>query len=333
MLTTVHNYDMTCIIKAPSRHGAHNWEGVGQKTVVAALDAFGQATARRAAAAVAAGGGGGGGGADDLVANVKSVIVAGHSMGGHGAWLMAVTSPDRVRAVNPNAGWLCKEFYGDSNTPFLFDSRLDSVDHRLRYILEASIAENCATSMASNLRGTAVYARVGSKDQTVPAWFSRRMMRIMSEEFVVAAGMESGIGNERAENGAKVGASSAAAKNPVPARFDEIPGKEHWWWDSDTDNDGGAVNDGPIRDFFAAAAGSPPAALNSFILTAMNPAAVGSMQGIRIIQQLVRSATLSLNSALSCYDVIVAYHSLFLFFWVSYFVFSPILLSPHPRRP
>ena len=249
---------------APSRHGAHNWEGVGQKTVIAALDALGRVTAAGAKA--------GGTGANDLVANVGSVLVAGHSMGGHGAWLLAVTSPDRVRAVNPNAGWLCKEFYGDSNTAFLFDSRLDSVDHRLRAILAASVAENCATSLASNLRGTGVYARVGSEDKTVPPWFSRRMMRIMSGEFALAAGKKAAS--------AGVSASSGENNAKVVARFDEIPGKEHWWWDTKSDNDGGAVNDGPIRDFFAAAAASPaPTPLSSFVLTVLNPAAAGSMQG------------------------------------------------------
>ena len=54
-------------------------------------------------------------------ANVNSIVVAGHSMGGHGAWLLAVLRPDQVRAVNPNAGWIRKEHYGDSNTLFLFD--------------------------------------------------------------------------------------------------------------------------------------------------------------------------------------------------------------------
>jgi hypothetical protein len=25
--------------------------------------------------------------------------------------------------------------------------------------------------------------------------------------------------------------------------LEEVPGKQHWWWDTGTDNDGGAVND------------------------------------------------------------------------------------------
>jgi len=35
--------------------------------------------------------------------------------------------------------------------------------------------------------------------------------------------------------------------------WDEIPGREHWWWDSDVESDGGCVNDLTMRAFFARA--------------------------------------------------------------------------------
>ena len=43
---------------------------------------------------------------------------AGHSMGGHGAWHLAVHHPDRALSVVSLAGWLKKEEYGDSNLFF-----------------------------------------------------------------------------------------------------------------------------------------------------------------------------------------------------------------------
>jgi predicted peptidase len=33
------------------------------------------------------------------------IIYAGHSMGGHGCWLMSTHYPDRALAVAPAAGW------------------------------------------------------------------------------------------------------------------------------------------------------------------------------------------------------------------------------------
>lgn len=100
---------------APSRHGAHNWEGVGRRHALEATLWLAEVTA-------------GSGGA----ANANQLIVAGHSMGGHGAWLFGVLEPGRTHCLNPNAGWLRKEQYGDSNTLFTHDLRLDTIDSRLK---------------------------------------------------------------------------------------------------------------------------------------------------------------------------------------------------------
>jgi hypothetical protein len=37
----------------------------------------------------------------------------------------------------------------------------------------------------------------------------------------------------------------------------ELKGKEHWWWDTAAPNDGGAVFDGAVRAFLAAAPSQP----------------------------------------------------------------------------
>lgn len=58
---------------APSRHGAHNWEGPGELTSMSALENLAMLTQ----AAVSWLG---------KAANPEIVIFAGHSMGGHGAW-------------------------------------------------------------------------------------------------------------------------------------------------------------------------------------------------------------------------------------------------------
>ena len=57
---------------APTRHGAHNWEGPGELTAMTSLEKLAELTREH-----------------DWInakANGKAVVFAGHSMGGHGAW-------------------------------------------------------------------------------------------------------------------------------------------------------------------------------------------------------------------------------------------------------
>ena len=95
---------------APSRHGAHNWEGVGRQHALAAVDWLAHVTSSSKQPAAS-----------------DQLVVAGHSMGGHGAWLFAVLEPGRTLCLNANAGWIRKEQYGDSNTLWLHDAALHTV--------------------------------------------------------------------------------------------------------------------------------------------------------------------------------------------------------------
>ena len=59
-------------ILAPTRHGAHNWEGPGELTAMTSLQKLAELTRKH-----------------DWIntkANGKAVVFAGHSTGGHGAW-------------------------------------------------------------------------------------------------------------------------------------------------------------------------------------------------------------------------------------------------------
>ena len=60
--------------------------------------------------------------------------------------------------------------------------------------------------------------RIGEKDNVVPPYFSKRMYRLLKEQ-----------GND--------------------VTYNEVPRQGHWWWDTYTTNDGGAVNDRDIRKF------------------------------------------------------------------------------------
>ena len=59
-------------VLAPTRHGAHNWEGPGELTAMAALRSLAKITEDASWAGPQA--------------DANYVVIAGHSMGGHGAW-------------------------------------------------------------------------------------------------------------------------------------------------------------------------------------------------------------------------------------------------------
>lgn len=59
-------------VLAPTRHGAHNWEGPGELTAMKALKALSLYTKQSPFIRMKADG--------------SKMVVAGHSMGGHGAW-------------------------------------------------------------------------------------------------------------------------------------------------------------------------------------------------------------------------------------------------------
>jgi S-formylglutathione hydrolase FrmB len=81
-------------VLAPTRHGAHNWEGIGMRSATCALEALGRW-----------------GGGDDMEGrgvDAGRVLFAGHSMGGHGAWVISTHFPDLALGVASAAGWIRK---------------------------------------------------------------------------------------------------------------------------------------------------------------------------------------------------------------------------------
>ncbi|XP_033104012.1 uncharacterized secreted protein ARB_06907-like [Anneissia japonica] len=265
-------------VLAPTRHGAHNWEGPGTLTAMTALHKLQELTKKSPWLR--------------NKADENHVIFAGHSMGGHGAWHLATHYPDRALAVIPLAGWNKKEEYGDSNVFFRHDVSTSHVDPATKAILEACIAENEADRHVSNLQGIPVLGRIGANDRTVHPFFLRRMYRRLKEE-------------------------------NVNVTYKELPGKEHWWWDTWKTNDGGAVNDPQLRNFmseYSLVSSTTDQSCDSvdqdcsiikskgkyskskldgssFTLTVINPALGESLKGVRIIQQIVpyRTSTVQIN--------------------------------------
>ncbi|XP_070577207.1 uncharacterized protein [Ptychodera flava] len=222
-------------------------------------------------------------------ASAHHVIFAGHSMGGHGAWHLATHYPDRALAVMSLAGWIKKEEYGDSNEFFRHDTSTSHTDPAVKAIMEACIAENNADIHISNLKHVEILTRIGANDRTVHPYFVRRMYRLLKEQ------------------------NSSVS-------YDELPGKEHWWWDTWETNDGGAVNDKQLRDFVGkhskniiigendedeesycdtedcddvgtdtrySGAQTASERKGQYTLTLINPAFMEGLHGVKVIQQTV----------------------------------------------
>ena len=274
-------------VVAPTRHGAHNWEQGGQRTALAAVDAMAAMLPPLMAPGVAL--------------DSHRLLFVGHSMGGHGAWVGAVQGAARAVGVASVAGWTRKETYGDSN--YLFEQSASdisaaSVEPALEAVLRASIAENSVERHLPLLRGVPFLARTGDRDQTVHAFWARRATRILAD----AGGGGDGLDG--------MGQPSNTSSEPS---YSELPGKDHWWWDTATDSDGGALNDDQMRSFFAAAIGARPGRRTplprlpmrgedddgggggGFLLTVRNPGAFLGRGGWRVVQAATPARASSLH--------------------------------------
>jgi len=244
---------------APTRNGAHNWEYTGFLSALTALETLGTPGDHGQGSCILP---------SEIVPhfprasiNFHKVIFTGHSMGGHGAWTIATHVPDRALGVVSAAGWIRKEYYGDSNRFFIHDIGHSFIDSSLKGILENTFVEYNADVHGSNLKGLMVHARIGANDRSVPPYQVRKMVRVLLE-------------------------------HGVNTTYEEIPNKEHWWWDTLRSNDGGVLNDVKLRKIYRAMkrrtregheSGSE-CFVDRFTLVAMHPGSVESKCGMRILQ-------------------------------------------------
>ncbi|KAJ8309431.1 hypothetical protein KUTeg_014305 [Tegillarca granosa] len=140
-------------VLAPTRHGAHNWEGPGALTAMTAVDHL--VTLSDSCTWIS------------NKADPQSLIYAGHSMGGHGSWHLATHYPDRGLALLSLAGWIKKEEYGDSNLFFKHDLSTSYTDPAVKYVMEACIAENDADRHVSNIQNY-LERNTGGGTQKIP---------------------------------------------------------------------------------------------------------------------------------------------------------------------
>lgn len=212
------------IVLAPSRFGAHNWEATGELSARHALMSLKTILHRSLSLRLTP------------KSNVKATtarsmlplpqvrigsgIVSGHSMGAHGAWMLAVNSPDLFTCLAPLSGWVNKEEYGTANAFFHLDGSASYVEPQLKELLESAMSDTHTDKLMHNVQGMDVHIRVGSMDGTTHPWYSRRTQRLLEQL-------------------------------QVNSTYEEVSGKEHWWWDTSASNDGGVINDPRMRAFYA----------------------------------------------------------------------------------
>ena len=97
--------------------------------------------------------------------------LTGHSMGGHGAWQIGATCPDRFAAIGPSAGWI--SFFSYVEVP-----RNESTN-AVRRLLQRAATPMDTLVLASNYLHHGIYILHGEADDNVPVSEARAMRKVL----------------------------------------------------------------------------------------------------------------------------------------------------------
>lgn len=100
-------------------------------------------------------------------------LLTGHSMGGHGTWILGVLRSDLFAAIAPSAGWVDFWHYGATETP----QPADALDAMLR----RATAPSRTLTLLRNLEARGVYVLHGDADDNVPVEQARRMREELAQ--------------------------------------------------------------------------------------------------------------------------------------------------------
>lgn len=142
--------DLHIVAPTNRRPYGFDWEGWGAKDALEALAHFEASTPH----------------------DPERVYLTGHSMGGHGTWMVGAQNPQRFAAIAPSAGWTDVWAYGGAPAPTPEDPVAAYFDraanvHRLDLWQE-------------NLAALGVYVLHGDADDNVPVSEAREMRRRLS---------------------------------------------------------------------------------------------------------------------------------------------------------
>jgi poly(3-hydroxybutyrate) depolymerase len=103
----------------------------------------------------------------------RQTYLTGHSMGGHGAWQLGVTFPDRFAAIAPSAGWISFVSYAGAERRTNGDA--------VQLLLQRATTPGDTLALASNYLHQGIYILHGDADDNVPVTEARTMRDHLSK--------------------------------------------------------------------------------------------------------------------------------------------------------
>ena len=106
--------------------------------------------------------------------DLSKIYLTGHSMGGHGTWIIGTTYPDKFAAIAPCASY--PDIIGYGRRPD--DMHNGNANYKM---IERSANAGRTLSMVQNLKQSGVYIFHGDADRVVPTEQARNMRKVLGE--------------------------------------------------------------------------------------------------------------------------------------------------------
>ncbi len=103
----------------------------------------------------------------------RRVYLTGHSMGGHGAWILGALFPDKFAAIGPSAGWISFRTYASRQK--------EEGPTELEKMAARPLLQGDTLALVRNTANFGVYILHGEKDESVPVAQSRQMAKTLAE--------------------------------------------------------------------------------------------------------------------------------------------------------
>ena len=101
------------------------------------------------------------------------VYLTGHSMGGHGAWILGAQFPGAFAAVGPSAGWISFRTYASRQK--------EEGPSEIEKMTARALLQGDTLALVRNFGNHGIYILHGEKDESVPVAQARQMAETLGE--------------------------------------------------------------------------------------------------------------------------------------------------------
>eukprot|EP00759_Apiculatamorpha_spiralis_P021573 PhF_6_TR26282/c0_g1_i1/m.37654 len=208
--------------------------------------------------------------------SIQKVIFTGHSNGGYGAWFFGTHYPDLTIGVAPLSGMHTLGTLMEPRKPKV----TTAFPEQLWKVYDATVAEYRGERLAKNIVRKPFLARAGMNDQVIAPWLTQNMLELFQKEEIAFETKRTSVSTTHS--------STKASKRDITISM--MNEKEHWWWDTVKENDGGVMDDLEMKRFWRRAKkyGDGPV-INctddeeGYEFVCVNPASCGPFLGIQVI--------------------------------------------------